>query len=168
MKEVVRDKGRSIKVFSSFLTEKERDRLENRDPATSKQNDFIVRRKFKRWLDELLGVSLYVIRYLPEKQLKKLIDYRHIQEMINLLYASLIIWGVVPIVQKDEHAYMSIMPDGTTHETDSIEIVMNGELRLFILNLFALMSASDVREIMQTEINRRHNDYVLVRKKEQK
>ena len=149
-----------------MLTDREIEKLMQTDSPRDKDNDFIARRKFKKWLDGLFVVSVYILRYLPHRQLKKIITYHHIQEMIQILWSFVCIWGVVPIVQKDEHTYLALPRDSPPREAESIERLITGDLRLFILNLFTLMSAEDVREIMQTEVSRRHHDYVLKKKDE--
>ena len=53
-----------------MLTETEIKKLMS--PDRDKANDFIVRRKFKKWLDDLYVVFVIILRYLPEKQTKKI------------------------------------------------------------------------------------------------
>lgn len=139
-----------------MLTDTEIEKLkEGRDKA----NDFIVRRKFKKWLDGLFVVSVYILNYLPQKQLEKLIERDHINNLIFILLFFLGISGAVPITQVNGEDVV-IIPDRPQRYAEPEENLLRGEIKLLIYNLFTFLSNEDVREVIQTEINYQP-DYVL-------
>lgn len=145
-----------------MLTATEIEKLKKFD--RDKANDFIVRRKFKKWLDNLTIVSGYILRFLPRRQLRRLIERRHINNLISVLLQFLAIGGAVPIVRKSEHEYLAIVPNHPPREANTEEIQIAGELKVLIFALFQFLSVEDVRDVIQTEISRHHPEYTLMKR----
>lgn len=148
-----------------MLTDTEVRKLEENHGAQvrDKANDFIVRRKFKKWLAGLYVVSYLILRHLPPKQIEKMVTLRHIQNLIYILEYFLWVAGAVPIIQT-EHEEIVVIPDHAPREATSEESLINGEIKLHIHNLFQKLSSEDVRRVMQIELDHFQPDYILVRR----
>lgn len=131
--------------------------------SRDKANDFIVRRKFKRWLAGLFVVAVYIVPKLPQRQLKKMITKDHIKHLIFILDLFLSIWGVVPL-KHDIHGALVILPNRPPREATGEEALITGWLKHFIHNLFQHLSPEDVRDVMQWEINHYHPGYALTKR----
>lgn len=143
-----------------MLTDTEVDKLkEGRDKA----NDFIVRTKFKKWLEGLYVVNIIILTHLPQKQLAKLIKIDHINYLSNLIISFLWLLGAVPITQIEEE-YMVFLPDCPPRYAEGGELRLNGMIKLLINNLFQFLSNEDIRDVIQTEINRYQPDYALIKR----
>jgi len=147
-----------------MLTDTEIKKLQSTDAVRDKANDFIVRTKLKKWLDGLFVVSVIILRYLPEKQLEKIVKYDHINYLFQILNRFLWTAGAKPIIQKNEVEYMAVLSDGTQRYASPDEIRLNGLIKLLINNLFQFLSAEDVREVIKKEIDFHQPDYTLVKK----
>jgi len=147
-----------------MLTDKEVEKLKNRDPATYKANDFIVRRKFQKWLDGLFVVSTIILRYLPERQLKRLTMHDHIIELGQILIQFLDIYGAVPIIQKSEWEHTVVIPNHAPRCADSNEIDASDQIMYLISMLFLRLSEQYVLKAMQEELDHYHPEYIIVKR----
>jgi len=147
-----------------MLTDTEIEKLKKTDPVRDKANDFIVRRKFKKWLDGLFVVSAYILRYLPEKQLAKIIKYDHINQLsfilINFLWAA----GAVPIIEKNDGNGVVVIPDHAPRPSTVDENRLNFLIKDLIEHLLYMLSAEDARSVIQHELDCHQPDYILVRR----
>ena len=105
-----------------MLTDAEFEKLKKTDPR-DKSNDFIVRRKFQKWLAGLCYVSVIILHYLPEKQIKKIIKQEHILHLCNILLHLFSIMSV-PMVQKSAHEYIAVVPYYPPRPATKEEILM--------------------------------------------
>jgi len=149
-----------------MLTETEMRKLEDNHGARvrDKSNDFIVRKKFTRWLDELDFVFNIILRYLPEKQTKKIITRHHIIEISNILLHVLSMLSV-PMVQKNAQEYIAVVPYHPPRPATNEEIMMmNDFIKPLIQGLFRKLSAEEARNLIQNELNRNQPEYILVKR----
>jgi hypothetical protein len=148
-----------------MLTATEIKKLEENHGARvrDKDNDFIVRRKFKKWLGALSVVAITVLMYLPPKQIKKIVTHYEINHLIYILEYFLCVAGAVPIIQT-EHEMIVVIPEHAPREATTEESHINGMIKFHIHNLFQLLSSEDVRRVMQTELDHFQPDYILVRR----
>lgn len=149
-----------------MLTETEMRKLEDNHDARvrDKSNDFIVRKKFTRWLDELDFVFNIILRYLPEKQTKKIITHHHIIQISNILLHVLSMMSV-PMFQKSAHEYIAVVPYNPPRPATNEEIMMmNDFIKPLIQGLFRKLSDEEARNVIQTELNRNQPEYILVKR----
>lgn len=146
-----------------MLTDTEIEKLEQNNPR-DRANDFIVRRKFKKWLDGLSVVFVIILRYLPERQTKKLITDSHIGYMSNILLHLFSIMAV-PMVKKTEHEYTVVLPNRPPRRAEPGEInLRDNYIKPLIHGLFRHLSAEDVRDVIENELGRNMPDLILVKK----
>ena len=149
-----------------MLTETEMRKLEENHGARvrDKSNDFIVRKKFTRWLDELEFVFNIILRYLPEKQKKKIITHHHIIQLSNILLHVLSMMSV-PIIKKSEHEYTVAVPNHPPRPASAEEIIMMDTfVKPLIHGLFRKLSAEEARNLIQTELNQNQPEYILTKR----
>jgi len=147
-----------------MLTDTELTKLANSGPIRDKANDYIVRKKFQKWLDGLPVVFGYILRYLPEKQIKRIITGSHIDYMINILLHLFSIM-TVPMIKKNEYEHTAIPLGCPPRKAEKDEIVFRDcYLKPLIHALFRHLSAEDGREVMQTELSRNQPEYIIVKK----
>lgn len=147
-----------------MLTENETKKLMVRGPTRDKANDFIVRRKFKKWLDGLHVVFVVILGYLPEKQVTKLVNYKHIHDMMDILLHLLSIMAG-PIVETRKNEFVVIRPYSAPMPATPEEVYLRGYIKTMTLSLFRNLSAEDVRDVIQTELSRNQPEYTLKKKK---
>lgn len=148
-----------------MLTDREIEKLDKRDPTTSKANDYIVRRKFKKWLDGLYVVDVHILWHLPPRQLLKLIKYEHISHLANIIFTSLTILGAVPITQtREEGYYVVTLPNRPPRPADNYEVQLNEQITTLIFNLFGFLSSDDTYELTRDVISEKMPDYAIVKK----
>jgi hypothetical protein len=139
-----------------MLTDTEIEKLKD---GRDKANDFIVRRKFKKWLAGLHVVNYAILRYLPQDQTRKLVKLEHIQNLIQLL-VNFLGDSAVPITQMNGED-MVIIPNQPDRYAEPEEQMLNGEIKRLVDDLFQFLSNEDVREVIQNELNHYQPDYVL-------
>ena len=147
-----------------MLTDTEIEKLKKNDPARDKANDFIVRKKFKKWLDGLFVVSVIILQHLPTKQLVKIVKYDYVKQMGDILVKFLWVAGAVPLIKKNEYENVVVLPDHAPRSATVDENRLNCLIKDLIRRLFNMLSAEDVRSVMQQELNRYQPEYILVRR----
>jgi len=143
-----------------MLTENETKKLMERGPNRDKSNDFIVRRKFKKWLDGLHVVFVVILGYLPEKQITKLVNYHHIEDMINILLRLLSIM-TGPIIETRKNEFVMIRPYSPPIPATPEEVYLREDMKTMVLALFHHLSAEDVRDVIQKELTQNQPEYIL-------
>lgn len=140
-----------------MLTDKEMEKLKNRDPATYKANDFIVRRKFKKWLDDIEYIE-FILNHLPERQLKKIFADNIISDLFNLTKITLSVIGIPKIMNGD---FVGATPprQATAGELDRVK-----SLKKSIFDLCSLLSGEDAKEVINQIILDRGDQYRLIDK----
>lgn len=147
-----------------MLTETELTKLANSAPVRDKANDYIVRKKLQKWLDGLPIVYGYILRYLPERQIKRIITSRQILNMIDILL-HLFSMMTVPMIKKNEYEYTAIPLSYPPRRAEKEEVIFRDSyLKPLLHALFRLLSAEDVREVMQAELSQNQPDYIIVKK----
>jgi len=147
-----------------MLTETELKKLANSGPVRDKANDYIVRKKLQRWLDGLPIVFAYILRYLPERQIKRIITNSHIINMADILLHLFSIM-TVPMIRRNENEYTAVPLDHPPRIAEKEEIMFRDNyLKPLIYALFRHLSAEDVRAVMQVELSRNQPEYIIVKK----
>jgi len=146
-----------------MLTENETKKLMVRGPIRDKSNDFIVRRKFQKWLDGLHVVSVVILGYLPEKQVTKLMNYKHIHDMMNILL-HLLSTMTGPLVETRKNEFVVIRPYSPPIPATQEEVYLRDYIKTMALALFRHLSAEDVRDVIQKELSRNQPEYTLKKK----
>lgn len=147
-----------------MLTDTEIEKLKKKDDPRDKANDFIVRRKFKKWLDGLFVVSGYILRYLPEKQLAKIIKYDHIDQLTFTLISFLLAAGAVPIIEKNDGSGVVVRSDHAPRASTVDENRLNSLIKDLIRQLFYMLSVEDVRIVIHQELDDYHPDHILAKR----
>lgn len=145
-----------------MLTENETKKLMSSDSVRDNANDFIVRRKFKKWLDDLQVVFVIILRYLPEKQTKKLIEHKHIIYMMDILLHLLSIL-TVPIIQNGNE-YTAADRYRAPRPATPEEIYLRHDTKTMVHALFMHLSNEDVLDVIQTELDRNLPEYMIVKR----
>jgi hypothetical protein len=144
-----------------MLTETEIKKLLTPAPARDKSNDFIVRRKFKKWLDESDVVYYYILQHLPQKQVKKLVKREHIQHIMNILLC-LLSTMTAPMVQMGNE-FKVIGQYSAPRLALQEEVHLRNDTKEMVLALFSHLSAEDVRGVIQTELEQHQPEYILAK-----
>jgi hypothetical protein len=147
-----------------MLTDTETKKLMDRGPVRDKANDFIVRRKFKKWLDDLHIVFVVILGYLPDKQVKKLVNHKHIIDMMDILL-HLLSTMTGPIVEVRKNEFVLIRPYSPPVPATQEEVWIRGYTKTMALSLFRHLSPEDARDVIQTELSRNHPEYALKKKR---
>lgn len=147
-----------------MLTETETTKLMSQGSIRDHANDFIVRKKFKKWLDDLHVVFLIILRYLPEKQTKKLIERKHIIDMMDILLHLLSIL-TVPIIQNGKE-YTAVDRYRAPRPATPEEISLRFDTKTMVHALFRHLSSEDVLDVMQTELDRNQPEYMIINRVE--
>jgi hypothetical protein len=143
-----------------MLTETEIKKLMS--PDRDKANDFIVRKKFKKWLDDLYVVFVIILRYLPEKQTKKLIEHKHTIYMMDILLHLLSIL-TVPIIQNGKE-YTAVDRYKAPRPATPEEISLRFDTKTMVHALFRHLSNEDVLDVMQAELDRNQPEYMIMKR----
>ena len=141
-----------------MLTETEIKKLMS--PDRDKANDFIVRKKFKKWLDDLYVVFVIILRYLPEKDKKH--EHKHTIYMMDILLHLLSIL-TVPIIQNGKE-YTAVDRYKAPRPATPEEISLRFDTKTMVHALFRHLSNEDVLDVMQAELDRNQPEYMIVRK----
>jgi len=141
-----------IEKRAIMLTDTEMMKLANNGQVRDKANDYIVRKKFQKWLDGLPVVWGYIFRYLPERQIKRIITNNHIEYMINILLHLFSIM-TVPMVKRNEHEYTALPVGYPPRKAEKEEIgFRDSYLKPLIHALFRHLSAEDGREVRPSSV----------------
>lgn len=145
-----------------MLTDVEIEKLKKSQPR-DKNNDFIVRRKFKTWLSGLCVVYNIIFRYLPDRQLNKMIQTEHIIHMCNILL-HILSKRSVPIIKRDQE-YLAVPRNRPPRPATPEEIaMMDSFIKPLIAGLFRFLSEEEARRTISDELRRNQSEYILVRK----
>lgn len=142
-----------------MLTETETKRLMQPGEPRDKMNDFIVRKKLAKWLDGLYVVFVIIFRYLPEKQLKKLITREHFRYLIDILLHLFSI-STVPMIKNGDE-YIAVDRYRAPRPATQEEIYLNGYIKSMIHALFHHLSPEDAIAVMDEELARNHPEHMI-------
>lgn len=145
-----------------MLTDNEIEKLKKNQPR-DKNNDFIVRRKFKTWLAGLWFVYNIIFRYLPDRQLNRTIQHDHIIHICNILL-HILSKRSVPIIRNDKE-YTAVPANRPPRPATSEEILMmNMVIKPLLIGLFRFLSVEEARRTISDELLRNQPEYMMVKK----